>query len=258
MAQARTQVVPRKTTEVALPANVLEELAQSAKDESAVETPQGTNFSLRAGVLSFDGNPIPGNTINVIVLASAFENSYFDSDFDADNPRSPVCFAIGETDENLAPHANSLTPQHEKCEGCAMAEWGSDPKGGRGKACKEVRRLCLMPVDGLSEPDKATLGNMRIPVTSVKNWSNYVHTLAATVKRPPWSVITTITVKPNVKTQFQVEFAAESAINNVAQLESIKALRDRAFKQVAIPYSRAEELPPPVAPATAKGGKRKY
>lgn len=257
--QPSTAVAPRRTTEVALPKELMDELAQSAKDEAAIEAPAAANFSLRAGVLSFDGNPIPGNTMDVIVLASAFERAFYDRDFDPDNPRSPVCFAINEDGDDMKPHENSLTKKNATCDGCPLDEWGTDPKGGRGKACKEVRRLCLLPSNQLDNPEKATLANLRVPVTSVKNWGNYVHLLAATVKRPPWSVITTITVKPNVKTQFQVEFEPANSINSVELLARLKPLRDKAFKLVTLPYSMAEDLPPdPESTPKGRGGKKKY
>lgn len=253
-----TAVVPRKTTEIApLPKEWQKELEQSAKDEAAVEAPAAANFSLRAGVLSFDGNAIPGNEMDVVAMASIHERAFYDQDFDPDVPRSPVCFALSEDGDDMKPHDNSLHKQHETCEGCPRDEWGSDLKGGRGKACKEVRRLCLLPANQLDVPEKATLANLRVPVTSVKNWGNYVHLLAATVKRPPWSVITTVTVKPNVKTQFQVDFEVSGGINELPLLEKLKALRDKAFKLVSVPYSVAEEEAPAPEPQK-KGAKKKY
>jgi hypothetical protein len=231
----------------ALPGEWANKLAEHAKDESAKETPETQAFSLRAGVLSFNGQPMPDNKMRVVVAASAFENALFISKFDPNNIVSPLCFALAENDEDLKPHDNSFKKQGGEdgmCLGCEHAEWGSDPNSpsGRGKACKSVRRLGLIPEDALFEGlSKAQVAMLRVPVTSVANWATYVHTLAATAKRPVWSVVTEITVKPDPKKQFTVNFEAVDAINDGAMLDEMSDVRRRAAQAISVPYGMMTE-----------------
>jgi hypothetical protein len=109
----------------------------------------GKFFSTQAGVLQFDGTPLPGNQMAVIILADIMENSYYDGPFDPDTPASPVCFAFGHDEEDMEPHEKVdqdayFTRQNPQCHDCPRNEWGSADVG-RGKACKNVMRLALIP-----------------------------------------------------------------------------------------------------------------
>jgi hypothetical protein len=246
--EAKTEVVPAGQTNLpALPAEWETALAASAKDDTAKEVPAVQAFSLRAGVLSYNGQPMPENKMNVIIMAASFENALFISKFDPSNIISPLCFALSESGDDMAPHENSYKPQggeEHVCLGCEFGEWGSDKNSpsGRGKACKEVRRLALIPADALTDDiSKAQVAMLRVPVTSVANWAQYVHMLAATAKRPTWSVVTEIKVIPDPKKQFQVLFNPVDAINDGAMLEALQARRAGAMQAVLNPYGMMTE-----------------
>lgn len=241
-------------TNVALPSDWATQLATAAKDDTATETTDMEAFSLRAGVLSYNGQAMPDNKMKVIVVASAFEKAMFISKFDPNDIKPPLCFALSPDGIDMVPHENSFRkqgsmeldekqkeiPGTEMCHGCPQLEWGSDPNSpsGRGKMCKETRRLGLLPFDALEGGiDKAVSAMLRVSVTSVGNWSDYVHLLSATMKRPAWSVVTEISVIPNVKNQFTVQFEAVQAINDTALLSKIQAMRERVQKSVLNPYA---------------------
>jgi len=243
-AEPKGEVVVRKTTAVALPAEWQQELAQEAKDASMLEQPEIQSFSTRAGVLSYNSNPMPDNQVDVIVLSAVFVNALFISKFDPNNIVPPLCFAMSDTGEEMQPHENSFKMQHEECAGCPHAEWGSDENSpsGRGKACKETRRLAVIPASALTEGlDKAQIAIFSVPVTSTGAWGNYVHTLAATAKRPPWSVVTRIKLKPDPKKQFVVMFEVVDAINDMEVLEALKGIREKAKQAAMIPFSAMTE-----------------
>jgi len=240
--------VARKSTAVGLPAEWAEELAQAAKDVSAVETPSIANVSFRSGVLSIGGQPQPGNTLECIVVETAFERSLYDGPFDPNRIKNPICFALKEAtkedDAGMSPHENSLHPQNETCSGCPMNEWGSAGEGRRGKACKEVRRLALIPADKLENVDdirSAELAMAKIPVTSVSNWSNYVHHVSAVHSVPYWAVVTKISVQPHIKNQFEVLFEVVDGVDDVEALTALKAKRQLTRPFVMAAYSRATD-----------------
>jgi hypothetical protein len=234
-----------ESTEVALPEDWQTSLAADAKDDTATEQTAMQAFSLRAGVLSYNSQPLPDNKINVIVVASAFEKAMFISKFDPNNIVPPLCFALSANGEDMKAHDNSYRKQgapddeEHHCKGCPQLEWGSDPNSpsGRGKMCKEVRRLALLPEDALVDGvEKSQPALLRVPVTSVPNWAAYVNLLSATMKRPAWSVITQVKLVPDPKKQFQVLFEAVRPINDSELLTKLQAIRQRTQESVMNPY----------------------
>jgi hypothetical protein len=216
-----------------------EELAKSANEVAALETPKLANFSFRAGVLAFNGVALPGNKLECIVVASAFIHRLYEGAFDADNPQSPICFALSLSGEDMAPHEDSVQPQSEKCETCENFKWGSAEKG-RGKACKAGRRLILIPrtalINGIG---KAEMGMATLPVTSVRGWGNYVNALATQYRRPPWAMLTEMSVVPDVKTQFQVKFQPLGMVDN-EHLAELRAKIEMANAVLLAPYEFSE------------------
>lgn len=190
--------------------NWSERLASSAKEVAALERPSLSTVSVRSGMLSYMGQPVPGNKLRVVIVASAFQNRYYDKPFDPNNPANPVCFALSLDGIDMVPDPASTEIQNPSCSGCPKNEWKSDPKGGKGKACKAARRLVLIPESSATSElaKKAEMAMMTLPVTSQKNWANYVNGIASEYQRPPWGMITEITVVPDPKTQFQVKFDA--------------------------------------------------
>jgi hypothetical protein len=181
-----------------------EEMAKYAQKVAASERPNLASISLKGGIMSYEKTPIPGNKLLTIVIASMMENRFYKDRYDPNKPASPVCFAFhdGSDAEPWIPHPASHEIQSaDGCATCPRMQWGSDLNGGRGKACKQVRKLALMP-----KIDSKEMALLSIPVMSVKNWSNYVNGLAATIKRPPWGVVTEISVHPDPRSQFVVKF----------------------------------------------------
>lgn len=237
-----------------------EQLKTEARDVAALERPKIGKISLRAGQMNYEGTPVPGNTITVIVLAHAVEHAYYTRAFDPNNLVNPDCFALSVTGQNMVPHPLAASLQAETCATCPQFEWGSDPKGGRGKACKEGRRLVVMAAreDMTAEYVASTeLGFMKVPVTSIKNWANYVNIVSSLYQRPPWAVATKISVVPDARTQFKVNFEPAGVID--AAVLSALASRKEAAQAIALqpwePVNEEEEKKE--LPATAKFSKRK-
>jgi hypothetical protein len=189
----------------------------------------GKFFSLQAGVLSYDGNPMPGNQMMVVILADTMENSWYDGPYDPSTPASPKCFAFGHEEADMEPHVavdndEYFDRQHPQCNGCPRNEWGSAPTG-KGKDCKNVMRIAMIPAGQYKakgtgrnqtfEPEmfddpthfaKAEVAFLKVPVMSVKNYSKYVKQLNADLARPPHGVITNVYLEPDPKSQFRVMF----------------------------------------------------
>lgn len=250
-----------------------EELAKYAAESAKMEANVGGGqfFSVKSGVLSWQDNPMPNNEMGVIIVDSIMENAYYDGEYDPSNPQPPLCFAFGRSEDELVPHERVVeagNAQSDACEGCQFNEFGSADKG-RGKACKNTRRLALLPAgkfdkhgefelfDDTEHFESTEVGFMKLPVTSIKGYATFVKQVAATLKRPPFGIVTKIKVVPDPNSQFKVIF---EAIGNVPdELMSIILKRHEDIRTtIDFPYdlpSEEEVKPKGKSQAGKKTGK---
>jgi hypothetical protein len=235
--------------------NYDEMLAAMSKAAVAQEKPTASSIGLRAGQLTYNGSPIPGNKLDCIILASTHANLFYQGKYDPDNLSSPVCYAYGDTEEEMEPHPSSSQPQAENCAACPHNKFGS-ADNGKGKRCKNSRSLALIPADTKAE-DLATaeVAVIKLPVTSGKNWSQYVNKIATLYQRPPLGVISQIGTVPDAKSQFKVTFGQGELVGNEL-LGGLIAKMPSAQELLRKVYEANEEDDLPMA-QPAKGGKFK-
>jgi hypothetical protein len=252
-----------------------EELAKQALIAAGMEdsTATGQFFGLRSGVLTWNDAPMPGNQMAVIIVDSVLENVFYDGKFDPDAPQSPICFAFGREEKTMEPHkavfesGNEQCGESGSCAGCELNSWGSADVG-RGKACRNTRRLAMIPagkfsttgkfelIDDDEHFEKAQIGFMKLPVTSVKGYAAFVKQIAGALRRPPHGIVTKISVVPDAKSQFRVIF--EPLINIPNELMGIIMERhNEAMNVIDFPYTPNEEevAPPPPPPPKRSRGK---
>ena len=208
-----------------LPAEWQERLAGQAEEAAKTVRPSSSYISLRSGVLSYAGNPVANNKLECVVLGFAYENTMYgvpqedgsmeEKPYNPDNPGNPLCWSImvpksaEDKPETMVPSSEDPYRQSEECKDCQWHQWASSLRGGRGKQCQERRRLIIIPVSALEDVDEvitAEVALMKIPVTSSKQWDNYVSQLATVYKRPSFAVVTEISTQPHPKHQFTVNF----------------------------------------------------
>ena len=238
--------------------------ADAAKRAAKAEPPpQGQFFSIKGGTLSLGEIQMPGNQACVIILDSVRENTYYEGKYTEGENNPPVCYAYGRDGGEMAPH-NSMRPyveqgtdanpsffkpQHFPCIGCWANEWGSADQG-RGKACQERRRLTMIPAGMYSPRPKsrdfdltpfddpahyadASVAMLRLPVTSVNGWAQYLNQISATLHRPPHGVITHIEVVPDPKSQYKVLFECLGLVPD----ELASVIMDRNAAQEQMPFT---------------------
>jgi hypothetical protein len=207
--------------------------------------------------------PIPGNQMGVVILDWIYENTYYEGEFDSENPSPPTCFAFGRDGTTMVPHENVVEAgqaQHETCKGCPHDEWGSAERG-RGKACRNLRRLAIIPggtIDvnsGRFEPftdpaqfEAGAVGYLKIPPTSGKGFGTYVKQIGGALKRPPHGVFTRVVVKPDAKTQVAVTFEPLAPLPmEIVQItmRRHKELADAIEAPYPLTYERETAAPPP-------------
>lgn len=199
--------------------------AMAMENVKAEQSTLGTAFlSTKSGVLTYRGNPVANNKLQCVIIAGPIERLYYDSRYDATKATPPKCFAIAVSATGMGPVASVEAPENATCEGCPKNEWGSSTSGGKGKACRETRRLLVIPADSIGSAaavEAAEVAALRPPVTSLRNYATYIQTIAATLRRPTLGVITEIAVVPDAKTQFKVNFTMVKAIEDSAVLQAL-------------------------------------
>lgn len=241
-----------------LPAEWREEMKRYVTDDQAVAAGGGgwPFISTRGGVLTYLDNPF--EELDVIILGARRTNLFYEGDFDPDEPRGPTCFAIAKKEEDLAPPGELETKQHDACKGCWANAFGSSEKSKRGKACKNVVRLALLPADRLNAGVLGELEGARlsVPVTSVKNFGNYAAKISSGLELPLFAVVTRIGAEPHPKNQYQLTFEPVGAITDQEVLTTLARRRQEAdtyLDQWPMLNDDADDAPAP----PAKGGGRK-
>jgi len=255
-AKPGTGVATKSGTGMATWQDRMAKLATAAVEQEA-SVSSGQFVNTRTGQLTWNGSPVVGNKLKVIIADAIMENAYYEGEFDPDNPQPPVCFAFGRKEKELKPHADSVEPQHETCAGCPQNEFGTADRG-KGKACKNIRRLGLIAADPLTQEaiEKGEVAYLKTPVTSVRGWAAYVRTLEALDHLPPQGVVTEISSVVDAKTQFKITF---NKVGNVPDklMGAVMDRHDEVVNAIEFPYS-----PPSSEPVAPKGkkpaGKRKY
>lgn len=214
----------------------------------------GSFFGLQSGVLTYDGSPVPGNQMAVVIVDSVLENLYYEGTWDSDNPEPPTCFAFGRAPDEMEIHEvvfkaeQNQSTKEESCAGCEHNEWGSADVG-RGKACRNTRRLALIPAGTLNpktdeyEPieeekhyQSSEFTYMKLPVTSTTAFANYVKSVSKAMGYPPFAVVTKISVVPDAKTQFKVVFETIGELEE--DLLPIMVERNKECREtIDFPYS---------------------
>lgn len=243
----------------------MEREAAIAQGQEA-NTGGGQFFSVKGGILAFDGSPVPNNQMAVIVLDSILENDFYEGAYDPNNAAPPTCYAFGRDETTMGPHPDIVArdqAQHETCQGCPMNAYGT-ANTGKGKACSNRRRLALVPAGQLDKDGnftayesegefaKSAIGYLKLNTMSLKGWANYVKTTAATLKRPPYGVFTLVKVVPDPKSQFRLIFESLGPVDRDL-LQVVSDRNKEAKAQIEQPYNLdVEDAPAPAAKPAAR------
>jgi hypothetical protein len=234
--------------QIALPEDYLKKLAGEAKDAASVERPKVSKLSTSNGQLKYLGEPVAGNNMDVLILFASYRNVYYSGAYNRDNIKNPDCFALSATGIDMRPSDVPMDKQQNPtCKGCWANEWKSDKAADgsqrKGKACKESRRLILMPAqvaEDVAAIKTAELAILDLPVTSAANYGGFVNAVAATVGVPPWACVANIRVQPS-KNQFEVVLTPLRVLPSVDVIEGVRARLDDAQRLALEPYDETSE-----------------
>ncbi len=162
--------------------------------KDTVEAPSSNKIGTKGKVFTTpDGKSGPG-PLQMIIIDSVGFNQYYPGVYNPQVKAPPKCWAINKNLKELAPGASVAKPEHPDCEGCPRNAWGSGT-GGRGKACKNQRRLLVVPPDFTAQTEPMTL---YVSPTGLKAWNRYVDKdLNADMSLLAVQVITEVSFDPN-------------------------------------------------------------
>lgn len=133
-----------------------------------------------------DGSKV--DTLEVVIVDFIGVNNYYEGAYDKDNISPPACFAIGQVIADMVPSDNAPVKQSDACASCPMNAFGSS---GTGKACKNMRRLAVLPPDADADDP---LWIIDVSPTGLKSFDGYVRSVASKFGMIPVGVVTTITM----------------------------------------------------------------
>jgi hypothetical protein len=192
-------------------------MKEMAAQQATQETTGSNYISLKGGMMTYMNQPMPNNEMEVVILGATGEHSYYDESYDPDRIIPPKCFAVFDLNDEAVSHDD--IPEEQKQdggEGCKIC-WAHKFKSadnGRGRACAVRRRIAVIPAVNVDSPEDADVAIMKLPPTSVTNWSKYVNKLSAQYQRPFFMVTTRIFVTPHPKFQYTVNFETKQLVDN--------------------------------------------
>jgi len=159
-----------------------------------------------------DGQKVESFTGIIIDISRA--NAFWHESFDTGGGgHIPDCFSV----DGLVPSHNSADKQSDDCATCPQNQFGSDRDGGRGKACKNMKRIfVLLPGEQFPFRLIASPANIR-------SIDSYVTQLSS--KAIPYQLVVTEFSLYKKKNQDNIEFSGM----NFKHIETIED-KDAAMK----------------------------
>lgn len=130
--------------------------------------------------------------LQVVIVDFIATNNFYEGVYDPKNIVPPTCFAIGQIPTALVPSDNAPVKQSDACGTCPMNQFGSS---GDGKACKNMRRLAVLPPDADADTPLLILD---VSPTGLKSFDGYVRSAASKFHMLPIGLVTTVTFDPGV------------------------------------------------------------
>ena len=245
MARASTPAKPpatRKGTSVAtndLQAQIAARIAAEI-DKQKEKVGNASGNKIKVGKKGFelpDGNT--RNEIEVVIVDFVSVNSYFDRPYDPDTPAPPACFSISIVPKGMLPSENSPATQCDNCDQCPQNQFGS-ALVGKGKACKNNRRLAVMPENA---DDKTEPWLLDVAPTSIKSFDSLIRTLT-NGGMMPFQIVAKVSLDDSVDYP-KLEFEALDALELERQAFFMDARDKAAELLMAEPDVSQYEAPKP-------------
>lgn len=174
---------------------IREELAKTA---GSYETPSALRITTTNKKFTLPNGVSTTEPINLIVLDYRNVRTLYSAAYNPNNHQLPKCYAIAKSIDELQPSDSVEAPIAANCANCPKNEWGSDPAGGKGKACKNSVRLAVIPADlgGEKSVAETDIYALDVTPTGLRNWNALISRLDM-AERHPMEVVVEVGFNPD-------------------------------------------------------------
>lgn len=175
-----------------LPVNIEDQIKKQLQEQSGqIGALPSNKVTLAEKEFKLPDGQTSAGPMEVVVLDFVWFMAHYPGVYNSNSPQQPNCFAVGRDKPEsglLKPPESVEKPQGLTCkpDDCPKNKWKSSPTGN-GKACKNQRRLIIVPPDFDSETEPMTiyvspggLKNFDAYVTRLKNEHNILPVQAIT------------------------------------------------------------------------------
>jgi hypothetical protein len=163
-----------------------------------------------------DGRPLPEAPVQyvdvvIVAAASAISKKWYAGGYVDGVSQAPDCFSIN----GISPDAASRDKQNEFCATCPQNIWGSatTERGRKAKACRDGRRLAVVPIEDVDNTAYGGAMLLDIPPTSLSSLEMYTRDLERVIQADASQVVTRIGFNPDVTHQ-ELTFETVSYVND--------------------------------------------
>jgi hypothetical protein len=178
------------------------------------------------------------DSFDVVVGLAAFEKTWYNQAYDPALKATPACYALSLS-EPVGPHANSQSPQNKTCEGCPHNEYGS-ALVGKGKACKDARRLLMFARNAQGNVDFSQIAQLKVAATSIRAWSSYCSMVRQRYGLPYSWVVTNVSFVDDSDYP-QLKFECKGPVENRDEILEVEARLDELKKAAVRPFKVDDE-----------------
>jgi len=173
-----------------------------------------------------DGNTDTPKELLGVIIDHHPANGYWAEEYSGKN-QPPDCSSMDGVTGTPGVNINGVV--YKNCATCPMNQFGSDPKGGAGKACKNMHRVYLLREETVF-PLLVTL-----PPTSLSAIKDYVRRLTNKLKRLS-GVVSKITLEKD-KNEGGIQFS-KAVFARAGELDKAEAQKIAEHARVLKPYLR--------------------
>lgn len=160
-----TAVGATKSVQEQIAAQLLAQKGSTGEFGSVKIKTKGKKFETPDGVVTTD-------PMDLIIVDFVSVNALYEGTYDPNDIQPPVCYAVHKLISEMAPADTSPEKQCDTCAACPNNQFGS---AGAGKACKNGRKLAVLPADFT---DESPMWILDVSPTALKYFDKYVSSLA--------------------------------------------------------------------------------
>jgi len=227
------------SNEVAIPESMRDLLAKRLEDQKQHENTGSkvVYVSTKGKRFKIGDEKLP-DKFDVIIAAAAFEKTYYEDAYDPEVKATPSCYALSLSDPT-EPNVQSPNPQSKSCIDCPHNEFGS-AKIGKGKACKDARRLMMFAWNETSGADFSQVAQLKVAASSLKAWGAYCSMVRRRYGLPFSWVITTVSLDDDADYP-QLVFDCKGPVEDKNEVLEVEARSDELTKMSIRPFKLEDE-----------------